>query len=159
MRIEKLESTLSKIWSKELLHDQSVYENETACGTSRCLAGWICYLYGGKEGLKSNECPDWEEKANEIIGTSIAEGYLLYHPYANKKIHEAVLSALKMGKRLILSEEEIAYIGINFVEESNYLGDIAIKTVVDPNSTDPIPDQVEEKLRNFLGDFYWYKFV
>jgi hypothetical protein len=122
VNIENLERIFNGIWSGELPHNQTSYFCETSC----CVAGWdvalnavpgkvfsleecaeyyqdACDDMGNEEPLSSYLCNvfsspwDWSRKHNSLTH---AEAILLFSTESTKPLHEAVLKAIKEGRRL-----------------------------------------------------------
>jgi hypothetical protein len=132
VNIENLERIFNGIWSGELPHDQTSYFCETSC----CVAGWdvalnavpgkvfsleecaeyyedACGDMGNEELCNVFNNPwDWSRKHNSLTE---AEAILLFSTESTKLLQEAVLKAIKEGRRL--DREAFPMMGRDRIEE------------------------------------------
>ena len=105
VNISNIESLLTRIWSGELRHVQTVYFCNTAC----CLAGWDVVLHSD---WANHPLPEdrWSYKRGPYLAPiawaawynnlTSSEAWLLYSAFATKALHKAMLEGFKRGKRI-----------------------------------------------------------
>lgn len=71
--LKEIRDILEGVKSGQLLHDQSSYHSQTACGTAHCVAGWKAHNDAIKAGVT-------------VTYNSYIDGYAKLDEFMNKKI-------------------------------------------------------------------------
>lgn len=104
LKLKRIEEIIAGVIDGTLEHQQSHY----VCGSARCIAGWAIELFGTKQDKEvlHDEIIRIEvaKIAQQILGLSDSEAYLMFEGDATKYLHEAMLNSFHLGKRLELSD-------------------------------------------------------